>query len=51
MTAQEKTEILQFVWEALTRIIDRQERHSPDTSEDLTDITNAIARLREDENE
>ena len=39
-------EDLDFIFEALVRINDRQEPHSADTSEDLNDIQRAIERLR-----
>ena len=39
-------EVLTFIFDALVRINDRQEQHSPDTAEDLDEIQRAIETLR-----
>ena len=40
-------EVLTFIFEALVRINDRQERHSPDTADDLNEIQRAVETLRQ----
>jgi uncharacterized protein YerC len=49
VTVQERDECLDFIFDALVRINDRQERFSFDTSEDLDQIQKNIETLRDEE--
>lgn len=40
------TEVLTFIFDSLVRINDRQERHTLDTAEDLSEIQRAVETLR-----
>ena len=44
-----RREWLDFIFDALVRINDRQEQHSDDTAEDLDDIQRIVETLRSEE--